>query len=395
MPESPQPSGSDPMRAQTVEPTTRVDPRSLPEDERLKSFGAALDAIKRRAESDVGEDDLRYVQRVNRVSRAAEVVGRVLIHVSTEPVSFSLGVLSLWVHKQLQATEIGHTVLHGAYDRIEGDHGFQSKSFYWDIPIDEESWRRGHNHRHHGSTNIAGRDPDIHFGPVRLTEHTPHRWYHYFQVPFALGVMWPNFTFLMNLHFTGLLDIWHGNGRDDQFDFIESRDTETKRDCYRRALRKYVPYYLEEYVFFPALAGPMFWKVMLGNWLASTMRDVYSAATIYCGHVGEDTARWDTGTKPKSRGHWYAMQVEASNNFEVPWLVSVFCGALDLQIEHHLFPRLPTQKLREVAPEVRAACEAHGIEYRSESWPRTLWKAIRRLGTLSTPEAAVPAPVPV
>src|SRR5204863_173022 len=83
------------------------------------------------------------------------------------PVGFFVGVFSLWVHKQLQATEIGHTALHGVYDGLEGAERFSSKTFRWDIPIDEESWRHGHNVRHHGNTNIAGRDADIHFGTVR------------------------------------------------------------------------------------------------------------------------------------------------------------------------------------------------------------------------------------
>ena len=59
------------------------------------------------------------------------------------------------------------------------------------MPIDEESWRAGHNVRHHQYTNVAGKDPDIHFGPVRLTEHTPHAPHHRFQLPFALLVLRP------------------------------------------------------------------------------------------------------------------------------------------------------------------------------------------------------------
>ena len=208
------------------------------------------------------------------------------------------------------------------------------------------------------------------------------------QLPFTLLVAWPNFSFSMNLHFTGVLDFWQGNGREQPFDFIEKRDLKTAVDVHRRALRKALPYYGKEYLLFPALAGPFFAKVLFANWLTETMRDLYSAATIYCGHVGAETARYPEGAIPMNRGHWYAMQVEASNDFEVPWLVSVFCGALDRQIEHHLFPRLPTQRLRQVAPEVRAICEAHGVQYRSDSWPRTLKRALGRIAELARPAAA-------
>jgi linoleoyl-CoA desaturase len=353
------------------------------ERDRWKSFGDGLDAIKARVEADMGETDVRYVKRLNVFSRGCEVVGRVLIHVSFEPVSFGAGVIALWLHKQLQATEIGHTALHGAYDRLPGAEGFRSETFRWDTPIDEESWRAGHNGRHHGNTNVAGRDPDIHFGPVRLTEQTPWAKHHRWQLPFTLFVLFPNFGFLMNTHFTGLNDLYFDNGQPEKLDTLPDRSPESRRLAWKRSLRKYVPHYAKEYVFFPLLAGPFFWKVMLGNWLAATLRDIYSAATIFCGHVGESVKSHPRGTKPKSRGEWYAMQVESANNYQVGWFVSVLCGGLDHQIEHHLFPRMPPQRLREIAPEVRALCEKHGVEYRSESWGRTLKKALRYVADLS------------
>lgn len=131
----------------------------------------------------------------------------------------------------------------------------------------------------------------------------------------------------------------------------------------------------------------MFWKVLLGNWLAETLRDLYSAATIYCGHVGDDVAAYDEGTRAHGRGEWYAMQVEATNDFEVSLPVSILCGGLDRQIEHHLFPRLPPNRLREIAPAVRAACEAHGVSYKTDSWGRTLVKALSHVKALSLTDA--------
>jgi NADPH-dependent stearoyl-CoA 9-desaturase len=351
--------------------------------ERLRRFGEAIDAIRDRVEAQVGPADVAYIRRVNAFSRTMEVIGRVLLHVSFEPVTFTLGVGALWLHKQLQATEVGHTALHGAYDRLPGAEGFRSETFKWDVPIDEESWRHGHNVKHHQYTNVAGRDPDIHFGPARLTEHTPHSPVQRFQHLFMVGVLAPNFAFLMNWHFTGLNDVYFGNGRPEEFDVLRDRSPASVREAHRKALRKYAPYYLKNYVFFPLLAGPMFWKVLLGNWLAETLRDLYSAATIYCGHVGDDVAAYPEGTRARGRGEWYAMQVEATNDFEVSLPVSMLCGGLDRQIEHHLFPRLPPNRLREIAPQVRAACEAHGVRYRTDSWGRTLKKALGHVRALS------------
>jgi linoleoyl-CoA desaturase len=184
------------------------------------------------------------------------------------------------------------------------------------------------------------------------------------------------------MHFTGLIDLYGGNGLESEFDFIKDRSKETRRDVHHRAFRKFIPYYAKNYLFYPALAGPFFWKVLLGNWLADTLRDTYTAATIYCGHVGEEVADYPEGHRARGKGHWYAMQAESSNDFRVPKVLSILCGGLDMQIEHHLFPKLPPHRLRQIAPEVQAACERHGVAYRKESWPKTLGKALRRIWKL-------------
>jgi len=351
------------------------------DDDRYRRFGEELDAVKERAMKRVGPEDVAYVRRLNRFSRTMEVIGRVLIHVSFEPISFLVGVVALWIHKQLQATEIGHSALHGAYDRLPGAEAFASKKFRWDTPIDEESWRYAHNVRHHGNTNVLGRDPDVHFGPVRLTrdsEWTPrHRW----QLPFALGVLFPLFGFVINMHVTGLSDAYTADGR--PYDILPDGSEASIRAAWKKALRKYAPYYLYNFVLFPALAGPFFWKVLLGNAMAEVMRDVYSAATIFCGHVGDAVRSYPAGTRARSRGQWYAMQVLSTNNYEVSRPISILCGGLDRQIEHHLFPTLPPPRLREISPEVQAICERHGIEYRTDTWGRTLSGALAHIGKLA------------
>ena len=110
--------------------------------------------------------------------------------------------------------------------------------------------------------------------------------------------------------------------------------------------------------------------VLLGNVLSEIGRDLYSAAVIYCGHVG--AADYPPGARASGRGQWYVMQAEGSRDIELPTWLSILCGGLDKQIEHHLFPRLPPNRLREIAPRVRAICEKHGVRYRSPSWRSTL-----------------------
>jgi NADPH-dependent stearoyl-CoA 9-desaturase len=357
-------------------------------DEPLGHFADELDALRRRTVARLGGEDVAYVKKLDRLSRSLELVGRGLIHVSLEPGTFLVGVLALAIHKQLQAAEIGHSALHGAWDGLPGAERFASRTFRWDAPVDEASWRRAHNGRHHGRTNVAAADPDIHFGPVRLTEQTPYSPRNRLAIPFAALVVFPNFLPVIGAHVAGVNDLLADNGRPERLDFLPDRSLASARTALARALRKWIPYYAKEYVLFPALAGPFFWKVLAGNWLAETARNVYSAASIVCGHAGGDVKSWPAGTRAHGRGEWYAMQVEAAQDFEVSLPLSILCGGLDLQIEHHLFPTLPPPRLREIAPEVRAICERHGVSYRTDSWGKTLRKAFRQISRLAVrPEA--------
>lgn len=350
----------------------------------LAAFGAEIDAVRARVEAQIGEDDVRAVKRVAALSRGLEILGRGLIHFSLEPVSFGLGVVSLALHKQLHASEIGHAVLHGAYDKLPGAKRYASKGYWWVSPIDEEAWHEGHNIKHHQYTNIVGKDPDCRYGTIRLNDHVEHRAVNSHQSWHPL-LVWPSFTFNMAAHFSGVLDLYTRS--EDHYEMLPDRSPKSVRKAHRRWLRKAAPYYAKEYMLFPALAGPMAWKVVLGNWMSEVLRSVYSAATIFTGHVGQDTASYPEGTRANNRAHWYVMQVEAANNFEVPHALSVLCGGLDKQIEHHLFPKWPPRRLRQVAPQIRSICDRHEVRYLTGSWPTMLSRVFAQLRRLSKPTA--------
>ncbi len=359
------------------------------EEARLESFRRALDAIHAREKAAMGQADLEQMRRLDNFSHSLGWIGRGLIAFTPGPIGFVLGVGALFVHKQLQATEIGHTVLHGCYDRIVcerqgAEHNLRSETWTWLVPIDEASWRHEHNVKHHQYTNIVGRDPDTRFGHVRLNAHVEHKEHHRFQLVGGL-VSWLSFGFWMNTHATGLTDAWlHESG---DYDVIDADDPEQVRGAYGRAWGKFRRYYAKELLLYPLMTGPFFFRALLGNVITELMRDLYSAATIWCGHIGEETAAFPKGTRSGGRARWYEMQVEATNNFEVPLPISMLCGGLDKQIEHHLFPRLPPARLRSIAPEVRAICEAHGVRYRSAGWGRTLVQALREVLRLQRPDA--------
>ncbi len=56
-------------------------------------------------------------------------------------------------------------------------------------------------------------------------------------------------------------------------------------------------------------------------------------------------------------------QVLTSRNVRGGHLINTALGGLNYQIEHHLFPSMPTPNLRKAQPIVREHCASLGVEY--------------------------------
>jgi linoleoyl-CoA desaturase len=89
----------------------------------------------------------------------------------------------------------------------------------------------------------------------------------------------------------------------------------------------------------------------------------------------------------ETRGRWYLRQILGSCNIEGGPLFHVMSGNLSHQIEHHLFPDLPSNRYPQVAPRVRALCERHGIPYNSGSLGRQFGTTVRTILRLAWPSA--------
>ena len=70
----------------------------------------------------------------------------------------------------------------------------------------------------------------------------------------------------------------------------------------------------------------------------------------------------------ESRGQWYLRQMLGSANISGPRLVHPDDGNLSHQIEHHVFPDLPSNRYAEIAPRVRAVFERFELPYNSRPW---------------------------
>ncbi len=351
--------------------------------EQLQSFRAELDALRAEYAAKIGDRDAGYIREVRAVARTSRVAGRLLIHFSLEPIGWTAGVLALAAYKVLENMEIGHNVLHGQYDFMR-DPELSSATYEWDMVGTAKNWRRAHNATHHVFTNVIGRDRDFGYNAFRFSEEVAWRPRHLVQ-PLLSPLSGLFFQYAIAAYDLGLFDSL-APGRTRTAAAGRPRAVgERVRDLWafaRKAARKS----FVDYVFYPALAGPLAAKVLAGNALANAVRNGWAYAVIYCGHLTEDTATFrEEDLAAEDRAHWYARQVMGSSNFEIGRLGQVLSGHLGFQIEHHLFPNLPAWRYPEMAPRVREICERHGVPYHTGPLGSQFASAMRRLVRFSLP----------
>ena len=108
---------------------------------------------------------------------------------------------------------------------------------------------------------------------------------------------------------------------------------------------------------------------------------------IMCGHFPEGVETFELKSIPdnETRGQWYLRQMLGSANISGGKTLHLMSGNLSHQIEHHLFPDLPSNRYAEVAPKVRALFEKYDLNYHTAPMPQQVYSAWHRVVRLSLP----------
>jgi fatty acid desaturase len=81
-------------------------------------------------------------------------------------------------------------------------------------------------------------------------------------------------------------------------------------------------------------------------------------------------------------------QVLTARNVRGGWLTDAALGGLNYQIEHHLFPAMPTPNLRKAQPIVRAYCAELGVTYAETGLVTSYRQALQHLHEVGEPARA-------
>lgn len=216
-------------------------------------------------------------------------------------------------------------------------------------------WARKHNSIHHSYTNVTGHDDDIDVGLLgRLSPHQPRLGIHRLQHLY----LWVLYGFLPMK--------WQL--------FDDFRDVSLGRSGGHRMARPQgwdLAVFLGGKTLFLALAFGIpliwhpLWQIVLCYVAATFVQGVVLSVVFQLAHCVEHAAfplpEEETGRIEQA---WAVHQVETTVDFACGnRLVTWYCGGLNFQIEHHLFPRICHIHYPALAPLVRATCLEFDVRY--------------------------------
>jgi linoleoyl-CoA desaturase len=355
-------------------------------EEQIEELGREFDAIHDEVKADLGDRDRKYITSMIEMHRRLLVMSRALLWAGRYKPAWIVGTAGLSLAKILENMEIGHNVMHGQWDWMN-DPYIHSSSWDWDTASTAEAWKHSHNYVHHTFTNILGKDKDLGYEIMRID---PHQKWHpvYLAQPFYNILLAAFFEWGVAFHDLDLEALRKG----------EKSKKQLKREM-KGIATKARNQVIKDYIAFPALSLPFFgvkgYKAAVkANFTANMVRNFWSYAIIFCGHFPDQCYTFTPEeVEDETRGGWYLRQLHGAANIEGSPLFHVISGNLGFQVEHHLFPDMPSTRYAEIAPRVRDICERYELPYNTGPFMKQLGMVQRTILRLAFP-GGKPRPKP-
>ena len=391
-------------------------------DEQMEELGREFAAIHEEVYSDLGERDRRYITGVIRAHRQLGTAGRALLAGSRSKPLWLLGTSALAVAKILENMELGHNILHGQWDWMN-DPYIHSSTWDWDTASTAEAWKHSHNYIHHTYTNIRGKDKDLGYEIMRIDPNQEWSPAYLLQPLYNLLLM-GLFEWGVALHDLDLeavrerrkplKDVWHdlkgisGKARDQIVkDYVgwpavsaaAAAAIEAARATPARPTRRRGRSGLKDAVAgrlggVPKAAREGFVATFWADITANLIRNLWTHSIIFCGHFPDQTYTFSQEeVENETKGGWYARQLVGAANITGSPLFHLMSGNLGYQVEHHLYPDMPSSRYSEIAPRVREICERYRLPYNTGPLSQQLGMVHRTILRLAFPGGS-PRPKP-
>ncbi|MCC2594264.1 acyl-CoA desaturase [Tessaracoccus sp. OS52] len=366
-------TGSRPAEQQATFASGKANPIAHLTPDDIEDIGRELDALRDEVMGSRGEADARYIRKVISAQRILEMSSRAVLLFSKFPPAFIVGTAGLTVAKILENTEIGHNILHGQWDWMR-DPKIHSTTWEWDFASPAELWKKSHNVGHHTYTNVLGMDNDLGYNILRVDQDQEWKPVFLFQ-PITNLVTALIFEYGIAAYDLDVKGWKEGTKSNEQF-----------RSDLGKVLKKIRTQMGKDYVVHPLLSGPSFLSTLLANAIANTIRNLWTHSVIFCGHFPEGVETFETESiENETRGEWYLRQMLGSANISGSKFLHLMSGNLSFQVEHHLFPDMPSNRYAQIAPRIRALMDRYHLHYVTGPLPKQVASAWGKVFKYSLP----------
>jgi NADPH-dependent stearoyl-CoA 9-desaturase len=108
---------------------------------------------------------------------------------------------------------------------------------------------------------------------------------------------------------------------------------------------------------------------------------------IVCGHFTDGAEKFTPSVlEGETKPEWYLRQMLGTANFRAGRVLAFMSGNLCYQIEHHLFPNLPSNRYPEIAERVRTLCITYDLPYTTGPLLRQYLLTVRTICKLALPD---------
>jgi fatty acid desaturase len=316
----------------------------------------SLFATEQQLASDVSDN--LYSQLKNRVRNAGLLEPQPLYYAVTIPLTFALFCLgwaalliidSTWfrvadaIFLAFISVQIGYIGHDAGHQQIFGNswkndllgliNGFSlGTSYSW--------WVDTHN-RHHGRPNQVSYDPAIDYSLLAFSEEEAAR---------KTGLLRMIVKY-QGIIFIGLLMLYPISMRIDSIRYVLRGGTKYRPVEVVTLVSFFAVYLLVLYF----SMGP--WEAILFVVIHQSIFGLYLSSVFVPNHMAMPVVSADA--EPDFVRH----QVLTSRNIKGPRIVDYIFGGLNYQIEHHLFPRMPRNRLRHASRIVKQFLEEKSIDY--------------------------------
>jgi linoleoyl-CoA desaturase len=384
-------------------------------DEQLEEIGREFDELHEEVKADLGDRDARYIRGIIALQRRLALIGRAELFASRFWPAWWLGMATLSVAKILENMEIGHNVMHGQWDWMN-DPVINSQVWDWDTASTKEAWKHSHNFIHHTYTNILEKDRDLGYEIMRID---PHQKWH------PVYLLQPIYNILLMLAFE-----WGVAVHDLDFTAIRAGEKDMKQVAkeLKGIAGKGRLQIQKDYVAWPLLSAAISTGVKAGvqaiadrrrprrqralrgarqrlprrlgggsderslletfretylatlkaDLWANVVRNVWSNAIIFCGHFPDQTYVFtEDEVRDEQPGGRYVRQLIGAANINGSPMFHIMSGNLGYQVEHHLYPDMPSSRYGEIAPRVREICKKYDLPYNTGPFFKQ-WGGVQR-----------------